>query len=522
MVYRWLGRTLVVVWEDFRRCLSRWNTLSYVLHLHGSLLVVYDCPSLNRVLKVLTVVALAMGWAQNAWLETFAVFLKAGRFLASTALGVLLFLTSSGLRTSFNHLALAHAARSRLYLSLVSSQLGSFSCWLLIVRIDLWPERVGSLIKGLLNGVLSDTLKERIVLAWVAVTMIGYAIQPGSEALTVELEATRIATVASLASGGRSCCWTFRHNGAGCRWDLTLINSLLSLLRLSALHGKLRFGGILSLILVLPDLPFFWEFARVLWLLNAIQFWPIVLLLYLLWRWALSSWLSIVILRNLVLTPVWATFGVPGIILLLSWLSIILVHLSWGLFWRSIDRSYPTLRMTAFLNVLLPAVLLLRIFIYRNAITNSIRSSLENGRILIRGEIILVLTYLSRTCPFDVLCLMWTAITLSHVFTSLLLKLLVGEDSSFVVLDSEAFDCRFWLRCWRLLDLGLLLSLFAHVKCLKLDDVTSRARVVHHRLLDSTGMTIAGGVEPSDLLKSWAYACLGILTLTHHSGLHLL
>ena len=103
--------------------------------------------------------------------------------------------------------------------------------------------------------------------------------------------------------------------------------------------------------------------------------------------------------------------------------------------------------MTAFLNVLLPAVLLLRIFIYRNAITNSIRSSLENGRILIRGEIILVLTYLSRTCPFDVLCLMWTAITLSHVFTSLLLKLLVGEDASFVVLDSEALDCRFRLRC---------------------------------------------------------------------------
>ena len=64
-------------------------------------------------------------------------------------------------------------------------------------------------------------------------------------------------------------------------------------------------------------------------------------------------------------------------------------------------------------------------------------------------------------------------ITLTCVLASLLLKLLVGENTSFIVLHSEAFGRGFGMRRRRLLDKRLLLSLFAHVKSLELDDVTT-------------------------------------------------
>ena len=75
----------------------------------------------------------------------------------------------------------------------------------LLVRIAAYlrPEGVRRLVERLLDGLLADALEEGVVLTWIAVATVGRAVETRREALAVELEAARVATVAGLAGHGR-------------------------------------------------------------------------------------------------------------------------------------------------------------------------------------------------------------------------------------------------------------------------------------------------------------------------------
>ena len=64
-----------------------WLLLSLLLYV---LIVLNDSSPLNRILIILAIDALAMTAAQNARLETLAVLLQTGRFLAGAPLCMLL------------------------------------------------------------------------------------------------------------------------------------------------------------------------------------------------------------------------------------------------------------------------------------------------------------------------------------------------------------------------------------------------------------------------------------------------
>jgi hypothetical protein len=90
--------------------------------------------------------------------------------------------------------------------------LGSLASLVGPVLGDFGPEGVRCLIESHLDGMPPLLLKVRVVVAWVAVAESRNAFETLSEALTVELEALRVATVAGLAT----CCnvsWDHERGG---------------------------------------------------------------------------------------------------------------------------------------------------------------------------------------------------------------------------------------------------------------------------------------------------------------------
>ena len=76
-------------------------------------------------------------------------------------------------------------------------------CLLVCIVANLGSEGVRRLVKRLLDCILADTFKELIILTWVAIATIGRTVKPGRKALTVELEAARIAAITSFT--GHRC-----------------------------------------------------------------------------------------------------------------------------------------------------------------------------------------------------------------------------------------------------------------------------------------------------------------------------
>lgn len=173
------------------------------------LLVVHNCSPLYRVLIVLAIDALAVTGAENAWLETFAVFLKAGGFFAGAALGMLWLL----------HIRLTVLASTDLFsvrcnalvVSLWTTVLMLTAClivghgatflgrFLVGCRAYLRSEGIGWLIESLLNCILTDGLEELVILARVTVAAIRGTVPAWGETFTVQLETAWVTTIACLA-----------------------------------------------------------------------------------------------------------------------------------------------------------------------------------------------------------------------------------------------------------------------------------------------------------------------------------
>ena len=191
----------VHVWVDFRRlwgegcvvwaaaprdCLS-WLVLAQVmgillsLNILKMLLMTGNSSSLNRCFKVLAVDAFAVTWAENSTLIALTVLLETSGFLASAALCVK-FLS---LLVACRHSCLCFL---RCFLrGLAWILLLSFLAFLGELSIYLWAESIWCLFQSWSDSILSYSLEQGIILAWIAIAALWRAINPGGKAFTVEL-----------------------------------------------------------------------------------------------------------------------------------------------------------------------------------------------------------------------------------------------------------------------------------------------------------------------------------------------
>lgn len=136
------------LWVDLRLLLREWCTTMICNSLRQLLGCRLDCYrlavkygfSLDRILEILAIVALAVAWAEDARLKAFTVLLEAGRFFARTTLCMLLLVRNNIICAHSLHLA------ARLVLSFFSwcGLFGSIglTCCILLRWIDLRTESV--------------------------------------------------------------------------------------------------------------------------------------------------------------------------------------------------------------------------------------------------------------------------------------------------------------------------------------------------------------------------------------------
>ena len=83
-----------------------------------------------------------------------------------------------------------------------------------------------------MHGLLADAFEERVVLTWVTVASVGRTVEPGREALAVELEAPGVPAIASFtrhwSRGWELGCERLRSRYRLAWWHITVLNAAVS------------------------------------------------------------------------------------------------------------------------------------------------------------------------------------------------------------------------------------------------------------------------------------------------------
>ena len=195
-----LGWALLLIRKNLRSGPGALLSLLYDCSSRWNLLIVHDSPSLDRILIVLTIVALANGRAQDAGLKALTVLLQTCWFLAGAAFSMLLVNLLRIVEIWLpKHLIPSDCILcDHLLGSLRCRSLLITRCLLIRIAAYLWPEGVRWLVQSLLHRVLANTFEEWVVLTRITVASVGCTVEARSKAFTVKLEAAWITAIAGF------------------------------------------------------------------------------------------------------------------------------------------------------------------------------------------------------------------------------------------------------------------------------------------------------------------------------------